>query len=320
MPDSAKKNENLALIVGLCAKFYFDRQKSAADNRAQCQILFWWVEKWSRERPSATNFTSIEWKVVPRIALCDIFCLDWLESGPETGSLRHILLRLNEKWFRERLSATNFAPIEWKVVSRPVLCDIFCFDWMKNGSETRSLRHILLQLNEKWFREPFSATNSASIEWKVVTRTALCDIFCFDGLENGSENGSLRQILLRLNEKWFRERLSATYFASIEWKIVPRLVLCDIFCFDWMKNGSENTSLRHILLRLNEKWFRDPFSATNSVSIEWKMVPRTTLCDIFFLDRLKSGSENNSLRQILTRLTKKWFRERFSATNFNSID
>jgi hypothetical protein len=40
MPDSAKKNENLALIAGLCAKFYFDRQKSAADNRAQRQILF----------------------------------------------------------------------------------------------------------------------------------------------------------------------------------------------------------------------------------------------------------------------------------------
>jgi hypothetical protein len=243
-----------------------------------------------------------------------------MKSGSENTSLRQILTRLTKKWFRERFSATNSASIQWKLVSRTPLCDIFCFDWLKSGFENSSLRHILLRFNEKWFRDPFSATYFASIEWKVVSRIALCDKFCFDWMKNGSETRSLRQILLRLNEKWFRDPFSATNSASIQWKVVPRTALCDIFCFDGLENGSENGSLRQILLRLNEKWLRDPFSATNSVSIEWKMVPRTTLCDIFFLDRLKSGSENNSLRHILLRLTKKWFREQLSATNFNSID
>jgi hypothetical protein len=161
------------------------------------------------------------------------------------------------------------------------LCDIFCFDWLKSGSENSSLRQMLPRLTGKWFRERLSATYFVSIEWKVVPRTALCDKFCLDRLKSGSENTSLRHILSRSTGKWFRERLSATYFASIEWKVVPRTVLCDIFCLDLMESGSENGSLRHILLRLSKMWFREWLSATYFSSIDWKVVPRTALCDKF---------------------------------------
>jgi hypothetical protein len=220
-------------------------------------------------------------KVVPRTALCDIFCLDRLESGSENGSLRHILSRSTKKWFRERFSATNVALASWKVVPRLVLCDKFCLDRLESGSENGSLRHIFPRSTGKWFRDQLSATNVASIDWKVVPRTALCDIFCFDCLKCGFENGSLRQILTRSTKKWFREQLSATYFASIEWKVVPRTALSDKFFLDRLKSGSETSSLRQMLSRLTKMWFRDWFSATNFSSIDWKVVSRQVLCDKF---------------------------------------
>jgi hypothetical protein len=206
------------------------------------------------------------------------------------------------------------------MVPRTTLCDIFFLDRLKSGSETGSQRQILSRSTGKWFRDRFSATNFVSIDWKVVPRHALSDKFCLDRLESGSETGSQRQILSRSTEKWFRDRLSATNFVSMDWKVVLRPALSDKFCLDRLKSGSETGSQRQILSRWTEKWFRDRLSATNFVSIDWKVVPRPALSDKFCLDRLESGSETGSQRQILSRSTGKWFRDWLSATNFVSID
>jgi len=141
----------------------------------------------------------------------------------------------------------------------------------------------------------------------VVPRPALSDKFCLDRLESGSETGSQRQIFPRLTEKWFRDRFSATNFVSIDWKVVSRMALSDKFCLDGLKSGFETGSQRQILSRSTGKWFRDSLSATNFVSIDWKVVLRPALSDKFCLDRLKSGSETGSQRQILSRWTGKWF-------------
>jgi hypothetical protein len=256
--------------------------------------------------------------VVPRTALCDKFCYDGLKCGYENGSLRQILSRSNGKWLREQLSATNFALPDRNMALRTALCDKFCFVELESGYENGSLRQILLRLTGKWFRERFSATDFASSNSKVVPRTALGDKFCLDRMESGYENGSLRQILLCQTETWLRERLSATSFASSNSKVVTRTALGDKFCFVELESGYENGSLRQILLCRTETWLRERLSATNFVSIEWKVVPRLALCDKFCSVRPKHSFENGSLRQILLRRTEIWSRDPISATNFAS--
>jgi hypothetical protein len=93
---------------------------------------------------------------------------------------------------------------------RHALCDKFSDKKVKGGSEIGSLRQIFRYKGEMWLRDPLSATNFVSIEWKVVSRTALCDKFFDKKVICGSETGSLRQIFRYKGEMWLREWLSAT--------------------------------------------------------------------------------------------------------------
>ncbi|CAM5376891.1 hypothetical protein SAFG77S_07135 [Streptomyces afghaniensis] len=246
-----------------------------------------------------------------RAFLCSLFPLFFLQTGTESLSLFPFLSLIPSNGNRGSLSVPFSLSSPSKRERRASLCSLFSLLFLQTGTEALSLFPFPSLLppngNGGSLSVPFSLSSSSKRE----RRASLCCLFSLFFLQTGTESLSLLPFPSLLPSNGNGEPFSAPFSLSSSSKRERRASLCSLFPLFFLQTGTEALSLFPFLSLLPPNGNGGSLSVPFSLSSSSKREQRLSLCSLFSLFSLQTGTGVSLYYLSSYFLFPRWHRQRF---------